>query len=327
MIGKALRLFVCVLSIVALQSHAFADTSQPRIEVTKIDDGARITFGGELFAEYRIRSGFRPVVWPIVGPTGDPVTRGYPMQPATDGEATDHPHHRSLWFGHEGVGGSNTWIEPREGKPLSGHLGEVVHRRFDELNIVGSEAVVTTTNDWLTADGKKVCEDERTLRFFATPDYRWIDFLICLRATDSDLPIADTKEGTFAVRVAGTMKVDANKGGQIVNSRGLKDAAAWGQPAEWVDYSGPVKDKRVGIAILSHPTNFHPAPRWHVRTYGLFAANPFGEKDFPKVDGYSQGVKLIPKGESLQLRYRVVLHRGDETEGEVGQRYREFAAD
>ena len=58
--------------------------------------------------------------------------------------------------------------------------------------------------------------------------------------------------------------------------------AAWGMPAKWVDYTGPVDGETVGIAILSHPKSFRPNTRWHVRGYGLFAANPFGHKDFPK---------------------------------------------
>ncbi len=327
MIANSLRLCGFLLAIGFASCAALAKSPQPRIEITQTNAGAQITYGGELFAEYHTRSGFRPVVWPIIGPTGEAMTRGYPLQPANRDEATDHIHHRSCWFGHEGVGGINTWIEPREGEPLRGHLGEVVHRHFDEVDTDGTQAIVTTTNDWLGANGSKVCEDQRTLRFFANSNYRWIDFWVIIRATEKDVPIADTKEGTFGVRVAGTMKVDAKRGGQIVSSRGLKDAAVWGQPAEWVDYSGPVKGERVGIAILSHPTNFRPAPRWHARTYGLLAANPFGEKHFPKVAGYQQGAYTIRKGESLQLRYRVVLHSGDETEGEVPQRYREFAAD
>jgi hypothetical protein len=321
------RLLPIILASLVSASAAHAKQGAKTIGLTETADGVRITYGGELFADYVCRSGTRPIVWPLVGPTGEPMTRRYPMLSAGANEATDHPHHRSLWFGHEGVGGANSWLEPRKGEPLRDPLGEVVHRQFDQLDCDGDQATVVSTNDWRDAAGNKVCEDQRTLRFFATPDYRWIDFTIRLSATEADVPIADTKEGTFAVRVAGTMKVDAKLGGRIATSRGLTNGKAWGQPAEWVDYSGPVKGQRVGIAMLSHPTNFRPAPRWHVRTYGLFAANPFGEKDFPRLPDYKQGAYTIRQGESLQLRYRVVLHRGDEVEGEVAKRFGEFAAD
>ena len=42
----------------------------------------------------------------------------------------------------------------------------------------------------------------------------------------------------------------------------------------------PVEGKTVGVAILNHPDSFRFPTTWHVRTYGLFAANPFGWHDF-----------------------------------------------
>ena len=128
---------------------------------------------------------------------------------------------------------------------------------------------------------------------------RWIDFTITIKATEGDVTFADTKEGTFAVRVADTMRLEAKKGGRIVNSEGQEDDAAWGMPAKWVDYTGPVDGETVGIAILSHPKSFRPNTRWHVRGYGLFAANPFGHKDFPKPELAEQGAVTIPKGDEL----------------------------
>ena len=110
------------------------------------------------------------------------------------------------------------------------------------------------------------------------------------------------------------MKVDAGLGGRIENSHGQTDAQAWGIPAEWVDYVGPVDGETVGVAILSHPSNFRPACRWHVRTYGLFTANPFGEQHFTEGQPDSkpvQGAHTVAAGDSLTLRYRVLLHRGE----------------
>jgi len=45
-----------------------------------------------------------------------------------------------------------------------------------------------------------------------------------------------------------------------------------------------------------------------VRTYGLFAANPFGWHDF----GLSKaGDYMLPAGGKLWFAYRVLLHEGD----------------
>ena len=57
-----------------------------------------------------------------------------------------------------------------------------------------------------------------------------------------------------------------------------------------------------------HPSSFHAPCRWHVRTYGLFAANPFGESHFTggeKTDGVT-----LPAGESINMSIRVVIHNG-----------------
>ena len=78
---------------------------------------------------------------------------------------------------------------------------------------------------------------------------------------------------------------------------------------------------------MSHPKSFRPTPRWHVRTYGLFAANPFGQKDFPHPEAAKQGAVTIKKGDSLTLDYRVLLHRGETNNGrEIEEVFREFAA-
>ncbi len=134
----------------------------------------------------------------------------------------------------------------------------------------------------------------------------------------------DTKEGSFGIRVPESMTVDAKRGGRIVNSDGKTDQAAWGQPAAWVDYHGPVEGETLGIAILNHPSSFRYPNRWHVRTYGLFAANPFGKKEFGASDGPG-GEATLARGETLTLRYRVILHQGDEKEARIAEAFDAYA--
>jgi hypothetical protein len=299
--------------------------AQPVLAVTRESDGATVTVDGQLFARYLIQSGGRPAIWPLVGPTGRPVTRSYAAGPPGDGEETDHPHHRSAWFGMEGVNGCDFWAGPEPGVERFYAQGSIRHRDFLRADSDGRTAVIATVNDWLNPDGEAVCRDERLLEFGVSGENRWIDARIRIWSPKGPLKIADSKEGAYALRVASTMRVDAKLGGRIVSSRGLRDDKAWGQPAEWVDYQGPVDGATVGIAMMSHPASFRPTPRWHVRTYGLFSANPFGVKDFggdPAVE--PAGVEL-PEGESLRLRYLIYLHRGDEKQGRVAAAYQRFA--
>jgi hypothetical protein len=252
------------------------------------------------------------------------MTRSYPVGPREEGETDDHPHHQSIWFAHDEVNDANFWHDNRNNQ-RDGSGAHVKHREFEAVDSGGATARIVARNDWMKGD-QKLFEDERTIVCGVRDNGdRWIDFTITIRATEGDVTFGDTKEGTFAVRVADTMRLEARKGGRIVNSEGQVDDAAWGMPARWVDYTGPVDGQTVGVAILSHPKSFRPNTRWHVRGYGLFAANPFGGKDFPKPELARQGAVTIPKGDDLTLRYRVVLHRGETDKAELEKAFGEFA--
>ena len=171
-------------------------------------------------------------------------------------------------------------------------------------------------------DGKRVCSDERTVTFHRTPGSRTIDFEFTIRASDGPLSFGDTKEGMFGIRVASSMDVTRKTGGRITNAEGLTDDAAWGKASPWVDYVGPVNQKTVGIAVLNHPGSFRYPTTWHVRTYGLFAANPFGWHDF---GGPVPGDYTIPDGGTMAFRYRVILHKGDTKTARIDRAFAAYA--
>lgn len=269
--------------------------------------------GGELFTEYHYQDVARPYLYPIIGPGGAPMTRNWPMK-ATDNEPQDHVHHKGLWYAHGKVNGFDFWSEVKS-------YGKTVHEKFLEA----TPDTIRSRNNWVTADGKTVCTDERTIRFYAPADVRMIDYEITLIASQGELTLGDTKEGSMAIRVPATMSVKGKTAqGHIINSEGVRDKEAWGKRAVWVDYYGPVNDKTVGIAIFDHPQNPRHPTSWHVRDYGLFAANPFGIHDFEKKPA-GAGDLTVAAGKSVTFRYRFVFHTGDEKDGKVAERYREFA--
>lgn len=277
-------------------------------------DKVSVRLGDDLFTEYLTVSGTKPICWPILAPGGAEMTRRYPMA-QREGEKQDHPHHRSMWFTHGSVNGIDFWAE---GKPNS---GRIVHQRFVEVG----RGTLVAENLWQGPDGRNVCDDRRRLAFGGDHQSRWIDFEITLTASYGPVVFGDTKEGTFGLRVAETMKVDAKQGGRIVNSEGLVNNEAWGKRAAWVDYHGPVDGKVYGIAVFNHPSSFRYPTYWHVRTYGLFAANPFGIRDFTG-DKSADGSHTLAQGESLTLRYRVFIHHGNEKEGRVAEAYQAYCA-
>jgi hypothetical protein len=300
-----------------LAAGLLAAGSAPAAEFTVEDtpQGKAVKLDGELFTEYLTKSGSKPILWPIIGPTGKKMTRSWPLEQDVPGEKDrDHIHQRSLWFTHGDVGGIDFWSEGK---------GRIEHREFVKA-AGGEQAVIVTRNDWLSPDGSKlILQDERKFTFGAEGDSRWIDVDVELKATAGPVKFGDTKEGSFGVRVPSSMRVESFKGGKIVNSEGQENVEAWGKPAAWVDYHGPVDGDKLGIAIMNHPSSFRFPTYWHVRTYGLFAANPFGLSDFTR--GQAKGEYTLPEGETLHLRYRVLFHKGDEKEGRVAEAFEEYA--
>jgi hypothetical protein len=307
----------CRLSCLTLLSAVavLAATQPAAAEITaeRSQRGVVVRIDGRPFTEYITDFRGTPILWPVIGPTGRPMTRAFPMGKGPN-ERQDHPHQRSMWFTHGDVDGTSFWDLGK---------GTIKQRELVKISS-GKEAVIVTRNDWLVPGGKKVCEDQRTLTFGTDGDARWIDFDVTIKATNGPVKFGDTKEGTMGVRVAGTMKVDAKTGGRIVDSEGRIDGAAWGKRAAWVDYHGPVDGETVGIAILNHPSSFRFPTYWHVRTYGLFAANPFGLHEFESGKDVD-GSYTLPAGEQMTFRYRVLLHRGDEKSGRVAEFFAAYA--
>jgi hypothetical protein len=248
------------------------------------------------------------------------MTRNWPMKD-TPGEEHDHPHHRSLWFAHGAINGYDFWSEEKA-------FGKTVHDDFLEVKSGAKAGVIRERNKWVAADGTVVCTDERALRFYnpSRPSERLMDFEITLIASNGALTFGDTKEGTMAVRLAETMRLKGNVGkGHIVNSAGVRDGQTWGKRADWCDYYGLVEGKTVGLAIFDHPQNPRHPTWWHVRDYGLFAANPFGQHDFESLPDKTAGNLVVPAGKSVTFRYRFYLHEGDDQQAKVAEKYKEYA--
>ena len=276
----------------------------------------RVLLEGRPFTEYRVEGSPKPYLFPILGPTGAPMTRAYPME-TVEGEDRDHPHQRSFWFTHGKVNGIDFWSE-------QGRHGTI--RETGRKTIAGDHpapvGLIVTTDDWLAPDGATVCTDERTLRFYDTRATRVIDFDVTIQATAGPVTFGDTKEGMFGLRVASSMDVRRKGGGKITNAEGITDQAAWGKASPWVDYTGPVEGQTVGIAILNHPDSFRYPTTWHVRDYGLFAANPFGWHDFGRKES---GDYTIPAGQSIRFAYRVIFHKGDTASADIPAAFKVYA--
>ncbi|HWQ53800.1 MAG TPA: PmoA family protein [Bryobacteraceae bacterium] len=290
-----------------------------------------VAIDGKPFTEFHIGPGTnKPYLAPLRAATGTVVTRGYPMQSDIPGEAHDHVHHRGLWFTHGVVNGYDFWANEESQKGVGKGRGKIVLTEVKKAKGGKESGVIEAGFDW-TAGGQTLLHEQRRMVFYEDPKLRTIDFDITLTARER-VTFGDTKEGTFAVRLAPELEENQPKNipapkrnGKMVASTGKEtEKQVWGTRAEWVDYFGTVHGEPVGIAIMDHPGNPRHPTYWHSRSYGLFAANPFGVADFER-DKSKNGDIVLEPGKRLRFRYRVVIHPGDVNTAGIAGLYKAYA--
>ena len=315
--------FIALLAI-PLLAHA------QNVSLKPCDAGMRVEIDGQVFTEYITKEGARPYMYPLIGAAGVNVSRDFPMKKGVPGEERflDHPHHRSLWFGHSRVNEINFWAEYQV-------FGKQIHVGFSDVEHTGHQGRFTASTRWMGPDDKPVLTDERRITITALPDgEKTLDFDITLKATVDDVLFGDTKEGTMALRLCPSLSMNSSKSGvntgastgHAFNSNGIRDHDIWGKHANWVCYYGPdPQGNSVGVAIFSHPTNLRSPTTWHARDYGLFAVNPFGLHDFEPEQPAGAGDYTIKKGGSLTLRYRFYFAKGQPKPEALDARFNDYS--
>ena len=251
---KQFLLLLYILAV-AIAHHTGSPLVAQQISVTDQGSKVRVEVDGELFTEYRYDDCENPFLYPVIGPNNIGMTRNYPVKEVA-GEAHDHPHHTSIWFAHDGFNGVDFW---RSAKP--GH-GRVVQERILRTEGGKGHGLLETANRWQGPDGEIKCRDRRTIEFRVLPAGRAIDWQITLMATEGELTIKDTEEGTMGIRSHPNLRLENEEedgvttaNGQALNSEGVTGKAVWGKRAKWIDYWGDVEGTTVGIAVFDHPQN------------------------------------------------------------------------
>lgn len=303
---------------------------EPKVSAKEEKGAIEFFLAGKLATRYLFEAGLaKPVFWPVLAPGDVPVTRAWPLDKTVKGESADHPHQKSFWFCHgdvipvgqtlrekiKGVEGVDFWSE----RP--GH-GVIRQEKYQLEKDRENRIVLKTSNTW--AHGETiVLKEDRTITFGPAPQGWMVMTEFKLTASESPVLFADTKEGSLGLRVNDQIRADKMGNGEIRMPGGRKgEKDCWGHKAPWCDYAGSVNGKQVGVTVFASPKN--PAPTfWHVRGYGLMAANPFGRKSFPPAKDDSKLIRL-EKGESLVLRYAVHVYAGQRDEQEIEKVAKKF---
>lgn len=324
------RLWLMILGTLSLTLSARAE-EPARVAIAVSADQIEFRIGTEMVARYHKGSDVaKPYLWPVLGPGGVALTRSWPMIKGAKGESTDHPHQKSAWFCHgdvipeglalksriKGVTGVDFWSEAK------GH-GVIACTVCTDPHLAKDHGWIGTQNEWRTAEGEKILDESRKIYLYPLGQARLFVFDILLKTSTYPIVFGDTKEGSFGIRINDDLREIKGKG-VLENATGARhEASIWGQKSAWCDYSGPLGDTVVGLAILEDPHN--PPACWHSRGYGLMAANPFGraESGFP-AQRKNHDLFRLPRGESLHLRYGLLVHPGDAQSGKVAEVYQRF---
>ena len=294
----------------------------PHVDVRMAKEDVVMNVGageGTLFSRYNTHwpATNKPFFYPILTDKQQPLTREWPLETAPN-ETHDHPHHRGLWFTHGRVNGIDFWSEGKS-------TGKTVTTKIEDLVSGYVFGGFRAETEWRAPDEKLIATDTRAIQVYILPTGdRIMDFEIAIKPAGTPLVFGDTKEGMFGLRVPDAWAPAKKQGGHIESSTGKTEAAAWGQPADWVEYDGPVGTERYGVAMFDAPSNFRHPQTWHVRDYGLFAVNPFGLHDFGS-GAKGAGDYTVPANGTLALHYRLYFHKGDAASAHVAAQYAGYA--
>lgn len=267
----------------------------------------------------------KPTLYPIFAANGEVITRGFPLAPRPN-EPTDHPHHIGLWMNYESVNGLDFWNN-------SSAIPEIKKNKYGWIKTTaisetksGTAGVIKYTADWCDIKKHVLLKEHTAFTFTATTNFRVIDRTTTFTAMEA-VSFADVKDGLLGLRVAHELELpskeerqftdmhgsvtttkgnsESNTIGHYITSENKVDDDAWGTRGKWCMLYGQKGKDTISIVIMDNPDNVGYPTYWHARGYGLFAANPLGQKVFS--NGNEVLNLRLEKGNSVTFRYRILI--------------------
>jgi hypothetical protein len=246
----------------------------------------------------------RPFFYPLVGPSGESLTRiGHPGAP-------NHDHHRSIWFAHAKVLGIDFWSENTAAR--------IRQKNWLVYEDGPERARMAVLLGWYDGhDPEELLEQELVAVFEPLEQGETLlELHSTLRPKAESLEFGVSNFGFLAVRVAKHISEHFG-GGQLTSSDGLRgEAAIFGQPARWMDYSAAAGGGEVeGITYFDHPANPRFPTHWHVREDGWMGASVCLKQPIE-----------TNRRDPLVLRYLLHAHRGPLSPVRAARLAEEFSA-
>lgn len=247
--------------------------------------------------------------------------------------ASNHDHHRSIWFAHQKLLGIDFWSDNTEGR--------IQQKEWLVFEDGDDRAILATRLGWYDGHDPKELLDHIVIAIFrpAADGETLFELQSIFHPTAESIEFQQTNFGFLAVRVARSISEHFGAG-RLTNSDGLvgeKDSAGkpniFGKRTRWMDYSGPVSpappnsdndtptngtptnDIVEGITYFDHPSNPGYPNRWHVREDGWMGASPC-------MDGPIKTTRSAP----LRIRFLLHAHAGEVEPSKANAIAEQFAA-
>ncbi len=326
------RLVFFLLALIFIVKTTAQKNETVKVVKSQKENKVDVFIGAKLFTSFLYPDTLeKPVLYPIYTSNKTDITRGFPLHPKA-GDPTDHPHHIGLWFNFENVNGldfwNNSYAIPAEKKHLYGWI------KTDKIIEAsgGAKGVLSYHANWTNQQNNILLEETTTFHFSGKDNKRFIDRITILKA-DTDVLFTDAKDGLLGLRLAHELQIpttedqkftddkgnvtvvkggtDKIANGNYITSEGKHGNDAWSTRAVWCKAYGKMGNDSVSVTIIDHPRNPNYPAYWHARGYGLFAANPLGEKIF--TNGKLAKNLQLKKGESVTFRYMIIIEDGKTT--------------
>ncbi len=261
-----------------------------------------VTIDGKNFADYVYDAAFnKPFFGQIKDENGVGFTR-------LDFKAEEHPHQRSVYVAIGDVNGVDCWNE------YDDKFGYVRNESVTDVISGTAMAAFTAHNRWTDHSGNPLMREHTEYRVYKQSNRcRALDMTITFSADFGEVKFGSTKEaGPLGVRMRDELRADIGCG-QLSNAwGGVGEDECWSRSAEWCDYYGePDGIGPMGVTVFDNEKNERHPTAWHIRAYGLFAANNL----------FFKGGLTIPAGESLTYRFRILFRRDAMAKTELDERY------
>jgi hypothetical protein len=338
-----------IIAAVAVFLTSLVSAAPERVSVAVNEQARRvdISIDGKPFTSYIWPTTLKkPVLYPLRTAKGTIITRGFPLE-QRPGERIDHPHHAGLWFNYENVNGLDFWNNSDAIKPdRAPKMGTILQRTIVSAKSGSQQGELDVESDWITFEKKVLLNEHTHFIFRGGPSYRSVDRIATLTALDEKVSFPDEKDGMLGLRVIRALEIPSDKpevfsdasghpttvakldntgvNGTYLTSEAKKGDDAWGTRGRWCNLGGMVGGEPVTITILDHPENPGFPTYWHARGYGLFAANPLGQKAFS--NGKEELDFSLAPHASVTFRYRILISSTILTPEATEAAYKDFVA-